>query len=476
MMMGKVLMSVALATAVVSAQTPSPNPPSRPTPPGQNRPAPPPQRPVQTGQVFRVGTDTIRIDAYPRDAKGQFVPDLNQNDFQIFEDGVEQPLVNFTRASGGAFYNDLATTAPAGRSEGLILPKTKPPADTEGRMFIIFIDDLHFMANQTPEVRRMLQVIRDTLVHDKDLVGFVSSGFSSIEMDPAYDYQHRRFNEVINKVMGSGPSIEEMIRMSAGVDGLSELNHNISVAFSAAKSLLTQMEDFHGKRKAFIWLSNGYSLDPFTDSRLKKEFEKYANSGMCDAKSSDSSSGEQTEPDRRDPCTYANAEMTDIQNIRNTGNDYGFDIFGKPTMQWKMGDLMFELGELIRVATRANTQIYTVDPRGLIAGLNGASMQSALSHPEETDFIMTTTGTLRALAENTGGLACVGTNDCRPFFQQIDNMTSDYYILGYRSTNPDPFKLARKIEIKVKRPGVRLEANKDYRGMYYLKRQPKEKK
>jgi VWFA-related protein len=474
-MMKKVLITLALATSVVSAQTPTPNPPSRPVPPAQpgTTRQTPPARPAQTGQVFRAGTDIIPIDVYPRDAKGQFVPDLSKVDFQIFEDGVEQTLLNFTRANGGAFFNDLASTAPERKSEGLILPRTAPPADTAGRLFIIFIDDMHFMPQQTPEVRRMLQLIRDTLVHDTDLVGFVSSGFSSIEMDPAYDYQHRRFNEVINKVMGSGPSIEEMIRMQAGADGLAELNHNISIAFHAAKSLLTQMEDLHGKRKAFIWVSNGYSLDPFKDSRLKREFEKYANSGMCQAKSDDSAnSGE--EPDRRDPCTYANAEMTDIQNIRTTGNDYGFDIFNRPTMQWKTGDLMFELGELIRVANRANTMFFTMDPRGLIAGLNGASMQSALSAPEERDFIMGTTGTLRALAENTGGLACVGTNDCRPFLQQIDNMTSDYYMLGYRSSNPDPFKLARKIEIKVKRPGVRLEAGRDYRDMYYMKRQPKD--
>ena len=74
--------------------------------------------------------------------------------------------------------------------------------DTASRIFIIFIDDLHFMPSQTPEVKKLLQTIRDTLVHDNDLVGFVSSGFSSIEMDPAYDPSHRRFNEVINKVMG----------------------------------------------------------------------------------------------------------------------------------------------------------------------------------------------------------------------------------------------------------------------------------
>jgi hypothetical protein len=43
-------------------------------------------------------------------------------------------------------------------------------------------------------------------------------------------------------------------------------------------------------------------------------------------------------------------------------------------------------------------------------------------------------------------------------------------MLGYRSSNPDPFRVARKIEIKVKRPGVELVSGRDYRDTYYLKR------
>ena len=46
--------------------------------------------------------------------------------------------------------------------------------------------------------------IRDELVHENDLVGFVSTGTSAIEINPTYDFGHRRFNEAIDKVMGAG--------------------------------------------------------------------------------------------------------------------------------------------------------------------------------------------------------------------------------------------------------------------------------
>ncbi len=454
-----------LATVVVSAQTPK-------------RPAQAPLRPTpQTTPTFRGGTDVISVDVYPRDAKGQFVPNLTRDDFQVLEDGVEQKVLNFVFANGGQFYNDLATTAPVPVSEGLILPKSAPPADTAGRIFIVFIDDLHFMASQTPNVRKLLEVIRDTLVHDNDLVGFVSSGFSSIEMDPAYDYQHRRFNEVINKVMGSGPSLDEMINMQAGQDGMSELNHNVGVTFQAAFNLLRQLENIRDKVKAFIWVSNGYSLDPFKDSRLKRELQKYEQTGACDSAAEQKpTDGSEDLRAANDPCKYLDNDISLIQNMRLSGNDYGFDLFNRPTLQWKNSDLMSQMAELIRSATRANTKLFTIDPRGLIATLNTAAMQQNLSGQEETEFVQQTVGTLQALAENTGGIACVQTNDCRPVLQKIDNMTSDYYMIGYRSSNPDPFRLTRKIEIKVKRPGVQLVPGRDYRDTYYLKLQPRKNK
>jgi VWFA-related protein len=459
----KAAIVLAMMTAVVSAQAPS-RPTSQKAKPAQTQQAPP------STPVFKAGTDVISIDVYPRDARGQFVPNLTRDDFVVYEDGVQQTLQNFIRANGAQFYNDLATTPAMPVSEGLILPKAAPPADTAGRIFIIFVDDLHFMASQTPLVRRLLAQVRDTVIHENDLVGFVSSGMSSIELSPAYDYQHRRFNEVINKVVGSSPTIESMVNMQAGLDGLSELNHNVAVAFQTAYNLLTQLEEVRDKRKAFIMISNGYSLDPFKDSRLKRELERYTRSGACDSDAENPTQGAEDLRPRNDPCRYLDADMAQIQNPRIAESESGFDLLGQPTLQWKEGDLMSEMAQLIRSATRANTMFFPLDPRGLISGFNDASMQQSLSNQEESLFIQQTVGSLRALAENTGGIACVGTNDCRPILQKIDNMTSDYYMLGYRSSNPDPFRVARKIEIKVKRPGVELVSGRDYRDTYYLKR------
>ena len=65
---------------------------------------------------------------------------------------------------------------------------------------------------------------------------------------------------------------------------------------------------------------------------------------------------------------------------------------------------------------------------------------------------------LRVLSEQTGGIAVVNTNDFDKALKRIDAETSDYYVLGYYSKNPDPTMRRRVIDIKVKRKNGDVEA------------------
>ena len=71
-----------------------------------------------------------------------------------------------------------------------------------------------------------------------------------------------------------------------------------------------------------------------------------------------------------------------------------------------------------------------------------------------------TISSLKVLGDETGGFCICNTNDFKGL-QRIDNEMSDYYMLGYTSTNPDPLKVIRRIEIKVKRDGATVTYNAD---------------
>ena len=115
--------------------------------------------------TFRAGVTLVSTDVIARDDKGRFVSDLTREDFVVREDGVEQSLASFSLVLGGRTYSTLtplAASRPA--PEGIVLPPTRrsAPDDAAGRVVLIFIDDLHFEPEQSPQVRKVVQQLTDT--------------------------------------------------------------------------------------------------------------------------------------------------------------------------------------------------------------------------------------------------------------------------------------------------------------------------
>ena len=77
-------------------------------------------------------------------------------------------------------------------------------------------------------------------------------------------------------------------------------------------------------------------------------------------------------------------------------------------------------------------------------------------------FVRESQDSLRVLAENTGGIAIVNQNDFDKGLKRIDNETSDYYVLGYYSSNPDPMRRTRKLEVRTTRENVSIRARETY--------------
>ncbi len=80
------------------------------------------------------------------------------------------------------------------------------------------------------------------------------------------------------------------------------------------------------------------------------------------------------------------------------------------------------------------------------------------------DFVRKSQDSLRVLADETGGIAVVNQNDFDKALKKIDADTSDYYVLGYYSKNPDPTKRRRIVDVKVTKNGQKFTviARKEY--------------
>jgi VWFA-related protein len=408
-------------TAGLSAQTPAP--------PATNAGA-------QERPTFKVQVDLVTNDIIVRDEKGNFIPDLKQDEFEVFEDGVKQEISSMTVVTGGRVTNVLAPPPPP-PPEGIILPPSRPRTDVSGRIFLFFVDDLHLQFHNTGRVRELFKKISKELVHDGDMFGIVSSGPSSIAIDMTYDKS--RLDEAIKKIAGNELKPTDIINGPSGAEGPSEVRYRAHVAFSTVNDLLNNLDSVHNRRKALIYVSDGYDFNPFQDARL----------GLMDPNS-----------------PFAQNEFARNQNQAAAGDDGSGNTRNDPfANQQKQSetfadaDLARELGELTRQANRSNVTMYTIDPRGLV-GMGDIDEQ--VDPQQWNEYVRKSQDSLRVIAEETGGLAVVNQNDFSKALKRIDAETSDYYVLGYYSKNPDATKRRRQIEVKVTRKGAQTWFRKEY--------------
>jgi VWFA-related protein len=387
--------------------------------------------------TFRVQIDAVTTDVIVKDDRGQFVADLSKDEFEIYEDGVKQTIASMTMSHGGRVTNVLEAPPPA-PPEGIILPPVRRVNDTSGRIFLFFVDDLHLQFQSTGRVRELFKKIGRTLLHDGDLFGIVSSGPSSISIDMTYD--RGRLEDALKKMTGDGLKPSEIINGASGAGGPSELRHRAHVAFSTMEEALNNLEKVHNRRKALVWVSEGYDFKPFQDSRLglrdpSSPFLQNQTASMINNPGGvDGGAGTGT----------GSNPMADMQKQSETFSD---------------ADLARELNELTRAANRANTTIYTIDPLGLIAG---SDIDEQVDPMEWNAFVRKTQDSMRVLAEETGGLAVVNQNDFDKALKRIDAESSDYYVLGYYSSNPDPTRRRRQIEVRVTRPRLNVISRSEY--------------
>ncbi len=377
--------------------------------------APPTEQPT-----FRLNVDLVTTDVIARDSNGLFISDLTPDELEIYEDGVRQEIASLVLVHGGRAFNVLEppTAAP---QEGILLPASRSVAnETAGRVFLIFVDDLHLNFRETPRTREMFTRLLTNLVHEGDMFGIVTTGPSSLSVQLTYDRDILR--DAMARITGDGMSPQRILRDSFGPSGGSELRYRAHVAFKTAYELILNLEQLRNRRKAVIYISSGYDFNPFEETRFENFAERY---------------GQDLDELRIDP----------------------FYMQTQSAQNFLSGELFLQLTELTRAANRANATFYTIDPRGLVAG---PDMDVDINQQEWGEYVRETQTSLRVLAEMTGGIAVVNTNNLDDALQRIDAETSDYYIVGYYSSNPNPEIRTRELDVRVNREGADVWSRTSY--------------
>jgi VWFA-related protein len=407
---------IACAGLAVSAQqTPPPAqtpqqqtpPPTQTTPPGQP-PAGQPQQPVFRGEV-----DVIRLDVSVLDKDRRPVRGLTADDFTVFEEGKPQRLVAVSEV-------DMAENDPAPSAWMRHVPRDVAANDLadqvgDGRVVAIIMDDWNIPFDDLDIIigaRTAGRYIVDQL-GPSDIAAvifpqqagktqdFTDDRAKLIEAIDKFDPPEFKFVQATP--LGPGPGGGDITQRFSPALMRSQCQRS-QPTVPVLDTIAARLATVPNRRKTVFLVSVGIPID-------------FVNTRGCPG------------------------EL----------NSMMFDIFRK--------------------AQRANINIYGIDP----AGYRGYEMY--LTNPirrggRPAARTLPLTAAQQAAkrlrefheitAEYTGARAIVNTDALEDEIDLVFQEAGSYYLVGYQTSNGKPDGKFRKVEVKVKRPGVTVRSRSGY--------------
>ena len=382
----------------------------------------------QARQPTFIQTYEVRIsnvDVVVTDKQGQSVRGLSRSDFEVLEDGVQQPITNFAEyASSSA--TAVATPSQAAAPSEVV---TAPPP----RRFVFFIDEMSLH----PRSRGKL------LDGAMKLVGSMRPGDEATVVTPStvekvalpftqdtaavrkaieatfeatnFRAKTRINNEAMVYANVVGRAFDKRDRRDSARRYAIIVNQRVSATLAAMRALVATLSPMSGK-KVLVAVSLSLQAEPgkeaFTLSGILNNGEGAAAPPM----------GMTTDP----------ALIPTVA-----------DAFGKP--MWF--DARATIREIGALAAAAGITIYTLQPElGMNPQIGAGSMAISQYQREILDGTRFTLGTL---AETTGGKYFIGDREISEAFDQVTSDLQEYYSIGYRPTN-EASNTSRTVSVRVK--------------------------
>ena len=375
-------------------------------------PAFPQQNP--TGYTFRSQSELVLVNVTARDSHGNLVRDLKQGDFTILEDNKTQQVSSFDVEN-----TDIAPTVaqPSSPLLGATGPTPAKPPDTtttqntapfkDRRLIVLFFDLSSMQPDEIDRAVTAAQTYVDKQMGAADLIAVVSLS-NSLNVNLEFTEDRAALKKTL---AGFGTGAGE--GFDAGTTGTTEGTADTGQAFTTDD---TEYNIFNTDRR----LEALHSIADRLAGVDQKKSLIYFSSGM---------------------------DRTGIEN-------------------------QAQLRAATNAAVRANLAIYTMDIRGLQAmvpggeaqnaSLRGTSPYSGQSTLNQYNSNFSSQETLVTLAGDTGGRAFLDSNDFGRVFTGVQQDTSFYYMIGYRSTNTARDGRFRRITVRVNRPGLKVDFRKGY--------------
>ena len=408
------LFFLAILASAVAAQRPSPTP-----------------KPAPDTDVVKISTNLIQVDVTVTDKNGKVVRDLRPNEFEIYENGQKQPISNFS-------FIDNARETTVGKPEEtstrtkVALPPTPVRPEQVRRAIALVVDDLSLSFESVYYARRALKKFVDEQMQDGDLIAIIRTGGGMGALQQ-FTTDKRQLYAAIDKIRWN-PTGTGQIGVFAPMEAKPDLGPT------------PQPEPG----------------DP-TPDRVQKDQDSFRASVFAAG--------------TLGAINYVVRGMQELPGRKSIMliSD-GFKLYEEDADGFKeSGRVLQALRLLVDAANRASVVIYTMDARGLVyTGLTAADNTDGRSADEiETQLsdrrnqLFDTQDGLRYLAQQTGGLSIINSNDLSGGIRKILDDQS-YYLIAYvpdEDTFDPKTRKFNKLTVKVTRPGVKARYRSGFFGV-----------
>lgn len=367
-------------------------------------------------QTFRSSVEYVRLDVVVTDKSDRPVTGLTQNDFVVSENSRPQSIATFEAVS----IPSVRTVTTTVSVPSVDVVSNRPPA--MARQWVLVIDDLHIIELHLRQTKRVVTEFLEMLP-PADQVAVVFVGRS--DLSQGFTSDHGALMRTVDRIKDSlgfahdaadGPPQPRTFpakdigdKMGPAIDAMTSERHRFGEAtIDVLNNVTRAIADSPATRKALVYVSEGANYSTEIASTNEYDF------------------------------------LRDAEFAR---------------------DYLDKLQKAFTIARRAGAPVYTIDPRGLPdeTAVRGWGSTSPSERGDVAGNIRRQQQNMRAIAENTGGLAFVGMSDLTRAIETLVHDNDNFYLIGFY---PEPLARDGKfhdVAVTIKgRPELRVRARAGY--------------
>lgn len=354
-----------------------------------------------------VEINLVNIDVYVRDKKGEPVTDLTAEDFVVREDGEVREITNFTVLSEDVFRSIAESVQlPGIETEGAT---TDPGLVIRPTWVVLYIDqeNLHPL-DRTRVLRRVREFVIESLIPPVQMMVVANEG--SLKVKQPFSSDSRQVNSVVRGLgKYSGGWVDRESTRTDLVDRMRDLKAEQSRSQGSGKGgnrQLFQEVVAYAREEAFTLNLSLGGLRQVVDMLAGIDGRKaiiYVSNGL--------------------PMTPGLGLMHEYATSFHDNSILAYRARFEKQAQYQ---------SLAAAASSQEVIFHTLDAGGLEVNIGGGADSSYGSDPTSSQVGSSNfQGSMRFLAQRTGGIAVVNTNDVTGGLARVRDDLYTYYSIGF---------------------------------------------